>query len=151
MIHFYKIISSCFGIGYIRRGGGTLAALVCCIGWYFGDRLHPGTPLLIILTLLITAIGIWSAGKVEPDWGKDSYRVVIDEMAGMAVSLLFVPVRPILLLSAFLLFRFFDIVKPFYIRKLEALPGGWGVMADDFLAGVYANLIVQLIVFYHAI
>jgi phosphatidylglycerophosphatase A len=146
MINQYKFICSWFGIGYIRRGGGTVAALFCCIFWFFIDRFHPGTIHLIIATLLITAVGIWSAGKVEAVWGKDSYRVVVDEVAGMATSLLFLPVQLKYLLTAFILFRFFDIVKPFYIRRLEKLPGGWGVMADDLLAGVYTNIIVQFIV-----
>ena len=146
MIKYYKFICSWFGIGYIRQGGGTLAALFCCICWFFVDRFHPGELSLIIVTLLITVIGVWSAGKVERDWGKDSYRVVIDEVAGMATSLILLPVQLKYLLSAFILFRFFDIVKPLYIRRLEKLPGGWGVMADDFLAGVYTNIIVQFIV-----
>ena len=83
---------------------------------------------------------------MEALWGKDSYRVVIDEVAGMCLTLLFVPVRWQYVLIGLLLFRFFDIAKPLYIRKMEALDGGWGVMMDDVLAGAYSNLILQLIV-----
>lgn len=96
--------------------------------------------------LLITAIGIWCAGMVEEAWGKDSSKVVIDEAAGMSLSLLFVPVELKYAIAAFVLFRFFDIAKPLYIRRLEKLPRGWGVMADDLLAGVYSNIIIQIIV-----
>jgi phosphatidylglycerophosphatase A len=92
-------------------------------------------------------LGVYSSGKVEPEWGKDSYRVVIDEVAGMCITLLFVPVRWPYLLAGLLLFRFFDIAKPLFIRKMENLKGGWGVIMDDVLAGVYANLLLQLIVF----
>jgi phosphatidylglycerophosphatase A len=76
--------------------------------------------------------------------GKDSYRVVIDEVAGMWVSLLFVPITTPTLVAGLVLFRFFDITKPLYIRRMEKLPGGVGVMMDDVLAGVYTNILLQI-------
>jgi len=91
-------------------------------------------------------MGIWSSSKVEKEWGKDSSKVVIDEAAGMCLSLLFLPVKLKFIITAFILFRFFDIVKPLYIRNLERLPHGWGVMADDLLSGIYTNIIMQIIV-----
>ncbi|MEZ0483137.1 phosphatidylglycerophosphatase A family protein [Fibrella aquatica] len=145
----HKLIATGLGIGYIRKGGGTVASLVCCGVWY---ALHPSVaqpggylvmvPLLI--TLVITAVGIWSANVVEAEWGKDSYRVVIDEVAGMCLSLLFVPITIKSMLLGLFLFRLFDIAKPFGIRKLEKLRGGWGVMLDDLLAGLYANIVLQM-------
>ena len=146
-LEVHRIISTCLGIGYIRKGGGTVAAVVCCIAWYFawkGGNEHFWAP--IVVTLAVLVIGIWSAGKVEAGWGEDSYRVVIDEVAGMCITLLFIPVKWPYMLTGLVLFRFFDIVKPLYIRKMELLDGGWGVMMDDVLAGVYANVILQLIV-----
>lgn len=143
----YRLIATCLGIGYIPKGGGTVAAIVCCIVWYFaqsGGTGGFGIPILI--TLVLVALGVWSAGKVEARWGKDSYRVVIDEAAGMCLTLLFVPVRWQYMVAGLLLFRFFDIAKPLYVRKMEQLKGGWGVMMDDVLAGVYANLILQIVV-----
>jgi phosphatidylglycerophosphatase A len=144
---FHRLVSTCLGIGYIRKGGGTVAAVVCCIAWYFAWKNGNGyfwTPVAVTLALL--ALGIWSAGKVEAGWGKDSYRVVIDEVAGMCITLLFVPVKWPYILAGLVLFRFFDIVKPLYIRKMEQLDGGWGVMMDDVLAAIYANLILQIFV-----
>jgi len=91
-------------------------------------------------------MGIISGDVVESVWGKDHQRVVIDEVAGMGVALLIIPLKLEYYIMAFILFRFFDIVKPLYIRRLEALPGGWGVMADDVLAGIYANVVLQLII-----
>ena len=85
---------------------------------------------------------------MEDKWGKDSPRIVIDEVAGMCLSLLFVPVRWQYLAIGLLLFRFFDIAKPLYIRKMENLKGGWGVMMDDMLAGLYSNLVLQIIVLF---
>ncbi len=87
-----------------------------------------------------------SADRVEEIWGKDHNRVVIDEVAGMCITLLLIPLKSQYTLTGLILFRFFDILKPFGIRKLESLPGGWGVMADDVLAGIYSNIILQLIV-----
>jgi phosphatidylglycerophosphatase A len=147
MQRIHQLISTCLGIGYIPKGGGTVAAVACCIAWYFAWTSgieHFWTP--VLATLAILAIGVWSSGKMEALWGKDSYRVVIDEVAGMCLTLLFVPVRWQYVLIGLVLFRFFDIAKPLYIRRMEALDGGWGVMMDDMLAGAYSNLILQLIV-----
>ena len=71
---------------------------------------------------------------------------MIDEVAGMCITLLFIPVNWQYGLAGWILFRFFDIVKPLYIRKMELLPGGWGVMMDDILAGLYANILVSLVI-----
>jgi phosphatidylglycerophosphatase A len=100
---------------------------------------------------MLTAAGIWSANEVEPYWGKDSSRVVIDEAAGICISLLFVPVTPVHVLVALLLFRFFDIVKPLFIRRMEKRPGGWGVMLDDVLAGIYSNILLQILIYYNIV
>ena len=96
-----------------------------------------------MLTAGLLVIGTWAAQRVEPDWGKDSYRVVIDEVAGAWVGLLGVPLTGPRLLLGLLLFRFFDIVKPLGIRQMEKLPGGFGVMLDDVLAGIYTALLVH--------
>jgi phosphatidylglycerophosphatase A len=142
---FHKITSTSLGIGYIGRGAGTAAAVATCLVWYaFGSTgINNYIPALII-TLIILALGIWSGNIVESIWGKDHNRVVIDEVAGMCITLLWVPVSPLNILLGLILFRIFDITKPFFIKRLEHLPGGWGVMFDDVLAGIYANLILQL-------
>ena len=145
MISLHKVLCSCFGIGYIK-GGGTIAALACCTIWYLIWNDNNNIFIAVAATLLITIIGIWSAGKVETVWGEDSSKVVIDEVAGMCVSLLFLPIQLKYIIAALILFRFFDIVKPLYIRNLEKLPRGWGVIADDLLSGIYSNLILQAIV-----
>ncbi|SDM62053.1 phosphatidylglycerophosphatase A [Daejeonella rubra] len=145
----HKLISSCFGIGYIGKGAGTVAATATCLVWYFVLLFEPEHILATILvTALLTLQGIRSANVVEADWGKDHQRVVIDEVAGMCVTLLFVPVDFRYIFVGLVLFRFFDIVKPFYIKKLEHLPGGLGVMADDLLAGIYANSCLQLLIYF---
>lgn len=144
---FHKLISTSLGIGYIGKGAGTVAAIACCVCWYLAW--HGGYPPVLIsitITALITLIGVWSSTVVEQIWGKDPARVVIDEVAGMCISLLFLPVNFKYLVCALVLFRFFDIVKPLSIRKMELLPAGWGVMMDDVLAGVYTNILVSVVV-----
>ncbi|MFD0792163.1 phosphatidylglycerophosphatase A [Mucilaginibacter litoreus] len=142
-----KLIASVFGIGYIK-GGGTIAAIVTCPFIYFAWQqpwaINP--VYLLVITLLITMLGVYAGNKVEPFWGKDSYRVVIDEVAGMLFSILFIPTNLYYLLGGLVLFRFFDIVKPLGVRKMEVFKGGVGVMADDVLAGIYANIVLQVIV-----
>lgn len=146
----HKLISTCLGIGYTPKGGGTIAAAICSVIWYFawaGGNGHFETWVLqLLVTGFLFAIGVYSAGKMEPEWGEDNYRVVIDEVAGMCLTLCFVPVRWPYIAIGWLLFRFFDIAKPLGIRTMERLDAGWGVMMDDMLAGLYANLLLQVVV-----
>ncbi|MEO6818471.1 MAG: phosphatidylglycerophosphatase A [Ginsengibacter sp.] len=136
-----KAIATVCGIGFLPKGGGSVAAAVYCIIWF----LWPTMPLVVEIfsTLIVVVIGIYCADKVEILWGKDSSKVVIDEVAGMMIALLFVPFKWQYLVFAFVAFRFFDIVKPLGIRNLEKLPGGWGVMADDVLSGIYAWILLM--------
>lgn len=149
MIRIHKIIATSLGIGYIGKGGGTVAAAVTALCWYLAQA---GGNISVVwqvaITIAITLLGIWSGTEVEPHWGKDDKKVVIDEVSGMCFSLLFLPVTPAYILAGLVLFRFFDIRKPLLIRRTEALPGGWGVMMDDVVAGVYTNLLLQIV--YHS-
>jgi len=147
MIRFHKTVATSLGIGYMGKGGGTVAAIFACLCWYGLWIVCPfGIALQFGIAIAITALGIWSSNEVEPYWGKDDKKVVIDEVAGMIISLLAVPVKWQYVLTGLILFRFFDIAKPLYIRRTEQLKGGWGVMMDDVLSGIYANVILQLIV-----
>jgi phosphatidylglycerophosphatase A len=140
-----------FGIGLLPGGPGTWAALVTAIIWYFAARAsHPGSVALtvgsLIAVLAVTVVGIPAASVVEKESGKqDPGHVVIDEVAGQLTALLFVPLEVWHIVLAFVLFRFFDILKPPPVRQLERLHGGLGIMVDDLAAGVYA-LLVGLIV-----
>jgi phosphatidylglycerophosphatase A len=146
MLPLAKMIATVGGIGYIKKGSGTVAALVMCVIWYFLFRnYNPDNWITVVGIVALFILGVWSASAVEKIWGKDSSRVVIDEIAGMCVSLVFIPFCFKYILIGFILFRFFDITKPLFIRKSEVLPGGWGVMADDLLAGIFSNLILQVI------
>ena len=107
--------------------------------------LIPFTPMALVWTTLGgTLLGIWSGGRVERAVGqKDPGIIVIDEVAGMALSVLFLPRTIPVLLVAFFLFRLFDVWKPFPARESQALTGGLGVMVDDLIAGVYALVLVM--------
>jgi phosphatidylglycerophosphatase A len=144
MIKFHTLVASVLGIGYVGKGGGTVAAVVYCSIWFLLPAGYEKTNWQIIVTILIVILGTWSAGQVDNLWGKDSSKVVIDEVAGMAIALLFVPQNMGYLMLSLVAFRFFDIVKPLGIRNAEVLPKGWGVMADDILAGLYALAVTQV-------
>lgn len=146
MMFTAKAISTCLGIGYIQKGAGTVAALGGCIAWYFIQSRGGNAWFTISGIFALLLVGVWSAYRVEKEWGHDSNRIVIDELLGMCITLFLVPVTWKYIMIGFVLFRFFDIVKPLYIRKAESWPGGWGVMADDLLAGIYSNILLQLIV-----
>lgn len=148
----FKALASVLGIGYIK-GGGTIAAAACCLVLYLTrDQALTTQPWPAgLLTAGVLVLGTWAAQRVEPAWGKDSYRVVIDEVAGVWVGLLGVPLSGPRLLVGLLLFRFFDIVKPLFIRRMEQLPGGYGVMLDDVLAGVYTALLLHLGLWLHIV
>lgn len=150
MIKLHKIIATFFGIGYIGKGGGTLAAVALCIIWLVIPERFLTPYLQVSLTLLVCLLGVWSGNVVDTFWGKDSSKVVIDEVAGMMVSLLFIPIVLKYVLAGLVLFRIFDIAKPLFIKRMEALPKGWGVMGDDVVAGVYANLLLQVILYVKA-
>jgi phosphatidylglycerophosphatase A len=96
----------------------------------------------------VTALGIWTAGRADAIFGtKDNRTIVIDEIAGYLLSMLLVPAAWQYIVAAFFLFRFFDILKPYPLHRLESLPGGWGVMLDDIGAGIYTNIVLQAAVF----
>jgi phosphatidylglycerophosphatase A len=101
-----------------------------------------------LMTAVIFAVGVWAAGRAEVIYGmKDCGKIVIDEIAGMLVTLYLVPFDWRWLLAGFLLFRLFDIVKPFPARRIDQrVKGGWGVMLDDIAAGIYANVSLQILV-----
>lgn len=145
-MQLHKIIASVAGIGYVK-GGGTLAAMAYCIVWFLLPAGFGNGYWQVITTAAITAVGVWSSNRVDGIWGKDSSKVVIDEVAGMAITLLFVEHNIIFLLIGLCLFRAFDILKPLCVKKMEKLPLGYGVMADDVLAGVYSLVVLQVIMY----
>ena len=142
-----KAVASVLGIGYIPKGGGTVAALLYCFIWFLLPDGYSQSFWQILITMLLIVIGIWCGNIVDQYWGKDSSKVVIDEVAGMSVALLYIPHNIFYILISLLAFRFFDITKPLGVKKMENYPKGIGVMADDILSGFYALIISVFIVY----
>jgi phosphatidylglycerophosphatase A len=143
------MIASGFGIGLIPGAPGTYASLVTVLGfslvYLLSYRIVP--ELHVSTVCLISLAGVLASSAVARQRGdEDPSVVVIDEIAGQLLTFVFVPVSVAALLLGFVLFRLFDIWKPFPIRRLESLPGGVGIMADDLLAGIYANLVLHAVV-----
>jgi phosphatidylglycerophosphatase A len=107
--------------------------------------------IFIASTLAVIAISVWAAGRAESLFGHDSGRIVIDEWAGVFVCYLGLPPQAWVMIPVFVFFRILDVWKPWPTRKLESLPGGVGVTADDLMAGVYANLAVRVALFVAAL
>jgi len=142
----WKMIVSGLGLGYSPIAPGTMGSIGAMVPAILILNYAPYPNLLFgCLVMIFTFLGIIGSNKLQNLWGKDPSRIVVDEMVGMWISLMWVRWGWIHFLTAFILFRFFDIVKPLGIRKTEQLPRGLGVMADDVLAGIYTNLIMQIV------
>ena len=132
--------------GYVPVAPGTAGSLVG-LGVHALVRWSGGCRLEVLVVSMIVVVGIWSASVGERHFGReDPGYIVIDEVAGMLVTLLWLPVTWLGALVGFLAFRVFDIFKPFPARSAERLPRGWGVMVDDLVAAVYGHLVVRLLV-----
>ncbi len=144
-------VATFFGAGLGRPGPGTWGSVAAVLLWAaFAWRAHPAPHALLIalLTAIAVAIvlGVPAATIVEREAGQtDPGFVVIDEVIGQWIALLGSPADWRHGLIALMLFRIFDIVKPFPVRKLERLPAGWGIVFDDVAAGLYAWVVASLI------
>lgn len=142
-------VATVCGIGRLGPGPGTWASAVAVLVWFVLGRWISGnlqTAVLASLIVLVVAVGIPAATLVARASGrKDPGFIVIDEVAGQWMALLFAPLSWKTLLAAFILFRSFDIVKPPPVRQLESLPEGTGIVVDDVAAGAYALLVMQLV------
>jgi len=152
--HFLpRLIATVGFIGYTPLAPGTLGSLAIALVFLLLPPYLPIWPQVIGL-LILFALAVWSAqemaaahrqmtsGKIDPQ------EVVIDEVVGMAVTLALVPLNFKTIGLGLLLFRIFDVTKPFPVRRFEKLPGGWGIVMDDVMAGIYANIVVRIILTY---
>lgn len=136
-------LATSLGIGYIPFAPGTFGSAAGLLLW----ALLPWSPWpSIAATAVVFVVGVWAASLVERHSGKtDPGMVVIDEVLGMLVTLLFIPASWPAAVVGFVLFRIFDVLKPYPANRLEHLHGGLGIMADDAMAGVYANIVLRLV------
>lgn len=138
-----KIIGSTFGAGFSPVAPGTAGSMVAMAALWFAPPLS--TISLVLLAAIFYAGGVWASTICETDWGHDAGRIVCDEVVGMMITVVALPKHWVIYIAAFAAFRFFDILKPFPINASQRLPRGWGVMTDDVLAGIYANLVLQIL------
>jgi phosphatidylglycerophosphatase A len=139
-------VASVGGAGYAPIASGTVGSLVAAAALW----LIPFSATALLATLVVVTIaGVWAGSRVERALGaKDPGVIVIDEVAGMFLAVLFLPRTLPVIASAFFLFRLFDIWKPYPARQIQELHGGLGVMLDDLIAGAYA---LAVLVIAHAV
>lgn len=142
MERLVKLLSSLFYLGYSPVIPGTIGSLGGVALWL----LVKDNPIAYtVLTLAVIILGFLTCGRAERIFGKkDSSRIVIDEAEGMLIAFFLVPQKLFWLVVGFFLYRALDVLKPFPIRRLEALSGAPGVMLDDLAAGLYTNFLLQL-------
>ncbi len=147
MKYFWRIVASFFGLGLFPFAPGTLNSLVVVLIYKFW--LHGlGWPYQLLVLFVLLILGTPAASFYSSELKRsDPSRVVIDEVAGQFLVLILVPSAWAFLIAGFLLFRFFDIVKPFPVHRAESLPAGWGIMADDVLAALMAKAVLHLIIY----
>ncbi|MCM3870919.1 MAG: phosphatidylglycerophosphatase A [Pyrinomonadaceae bacterium] len=166
---FFALGVATCGVGYLPLAPGTWGSLVA-VGYYlilrwavfgsFSNSMETADAILhwtflggeLVAIAVVSVLGIWGAARTERILKvKDPGKVVIDEVAGQLIAMLAIPLVVdkfwvVWLILAFLLFRLFDITKPYPARRFESLPGGLGIMADDWIAGIYAALVLALVV-----
>ncbi len=137
-----RSIATVFGVGYFPAAPGSAATVVgVAIVYCLGNNLAVFTVLLLVLLFL----GVVTSGLIEKQLNrKDPAIACIDEVVGVMIALWGLPVIWPVMIIGFFLFRAFDMFKIYPINKLEALPGGWGIMLDDCMAGVYTNIVLRI-------
>jgi phosphatidylglycerophosphatase A len=139
-----KFIATGFYSGYSPVAPGTAGSVVGILFFLIPGF---GTPIPLATAVIIGFfIGTYTSNRMEKRFGEDPSIVVIDEIVGMWISLLFLPNNLFVIFTAFILFRIFDIVKPQPARYMEKFPHGWGIMLDDVVAGIYANAATQILI-----
>ncbi len=147
---FARLIATGLATGYSPVAPGTAGSLLALLAMWL---LIPARPVLLVSVLgLMFLLGVWASSRVEAEevrrGGKHDPSIVnVDEIVGMGLSVACMPasISRMWLIAGFLLFRLFDIVKPFPANRSQRLPGGWGIMMDDVIAGIYANAVLRVL------
>ncbi|MBN1754657.1 phosphatidylglycerophosphatase A [bacterium] len=141
---FWKIFASLFGLGYLPLAPGTAGSLLTALILYFWiDTMSPWYVVALLLSIPLAALFCHQAGI---RWEGDSPHIILDEAMGIMLSFLFIPKGLIIFVLGFVLFRTFDILKPFPVKQMENFNGGLGILLDDLFAGVYTNLCLGILI-----
>ncbi len=139
-----KFLATFFYLGYSPVAPGTAGTIGAVLPFYLISNLSPLAYFLILLGFII--FSVWISTKASIAFNKtDPSPVVVDEVCGYLVTMFLIPASLLSVILGFFLFRVFDVLKPFPVRRTENLPGGWGIVADDVLAGIYANIVLQVV------
>ena len=141
-----EFLATFFGVGKIKWAPGTVGTLAAAV-------IHFSLPASVLEDKLFISIfmtlfflfGVYISTEAEKTMGHDNGHIVIDEVFGYWLTIIFLPQNIYFTIIGFILFRFFDILKPFPINKLQDLPKGWGVMVDDAVAGIFSAIILLVI------
>ncbi|MBD3367417.1 MAG: phosphatidylglycerophosphatase A [Candidatus Eisenbacteria bacterium] len=145
-----RLVATGLGSGYSPVAPGTAGSFLCAVlAWFLVPETTAADPMLNIAAHAVSlaafaALAVWASDRAQAVYGHDASRIVVDEFAGYLVAIFLLPKTLLVAVAAFLLFRVLDVVKPFPARRAESLPGGLGIVTDDLVAGVYANLLVRL-------
>ncbi len=146
MRHLIRFLATFGYSGLTPKAPGTAGSVVAATIYLLLPPIsHLG---FAIATLAIFAVAVWSAGEMEKWHGHDAQIIVIDEAVGFLVAISFLPKTAPVIVAGLLLFRLFDVLKPFPVDASQRWPGGWGVVMDDVLAGIYANLAVRALLLF---
>ena len=139
-------LATCGYVGHVPLAPGTAGTLVG-VAVFYGLRAFGGTAAEPAAIAILFAVGVWASGVAERHWQRtDPGPVVIDEVVGTLLTLLWLPLTGLGVFVGFLVFRVLDVVKPWPAARFESLHGGLGVMADDAMAGVYGHLLLRLMI-----
>ena len=155
----HKIIATGLGTGYAPIAPGTAGSILgILLFWllnYLLGSLNIDSQISLLLNLFaiifVLLIGVYSIKKVHTVWEHDASKIVIDEVVGVWIAIYAMPFEWQYYLYALILFRFFDIAKPLFIRRLDKMPGDWSVMLDDVLAGIYSLIVIQVLFYFNVI
>ena len=137
-----KTLSTFFYVGYFPAAPGSVASFAGLLGIIV---LHDYWGAYIAVTIIVTILGFAVCGKAEKIFNeKDPSRIVIDEVAGSLMAFFMLPLTPSVLITAYFLFRAFDMFKVYPVNKFEEIPGAAGIMCDDIFAGIYTNIVMHL-------
>ena len=142
-----RIFTTLFFSGYSPIAPGTAGTAVVALlyvifsGWIESFGFFPW---LVVLSVF-SVVAVYTSHLMSREWGKDPGRIVIDEGVGFLFTVAFLPVGIATAVAGFFVFRVLDILKPPPARQIEALPGGWGIVADDIVAGIYSNILLRII------
>jgi phosphatidylglycerophosphatase A len=144
---FSKLISTLLYSGYFPVAPGTIGTLIAFIVYLLLPRMFVELPCFWVFPLLLLIPVVTLTGEAEKIMEKDDKRIVLDEFLGYFFAVIFLPKSLLIGAAAFLLFRLFDILKPPPIDNIQNWKSGWGIVCDDVMAGIYANLIIQIAYF----